>query len=121
MPPTLALSGVRSGLSVIGHRAAPEVVSTSGVYFALNDMDAQVANVLLVANRNDLGSTPQQSMDLYDNVATSYTGAKTITSAVRGQLRDPATRTARILKRSGQQFARGRKVHRRCWSVHFFN
>jgi hypothetical protein len=63
----LSLSSVRSGLSVIGHRTSPEVVSASGVYFALNDMDAQVANLLLVGNRDDLGSTRKQSMDRYES------------------------------------------------------
>ena len=62
----LALSGVRSSLSVIGNRTAPDVVNTSGVYFALNDMDAQVANILLVADAPNLGVTRQQSLDLYE-------------------------------------------------------
>jgi hypothetical protein len=36
------------------------------VYFAINDKDAQVANLLLVANGTDLGSSPKESLDLYE-------------------------------------------------------
>src|SRR3984957_6500185 len=61
----LAVAGVRSGLSVIGHRTAPEVVDSSGVYFALNDMDAQVANALLVGNQSGLGLTLAQTQAIY--------------------------------------------------------
>jgi hypothetical protein len=60
-----SLSSVRSGVAVIGHRTSPEVVSASGVYFALNDMDAQVANILLVADQN-LGGSRQDLVKLYE-------------------------------------------------------
>src|SRR5215472_17287857 len=35
-----------SGVQLIGHQAAPEVDATTSLYFHLNDMDAQVANLL---------------------------------------------------------------------------
>ncbi|MFD3405415.1 hypothetical protein ACFWUU_32325 [Kribbella sp. NPDC058693] len=63
----VAVSSVRSGWDRIGHQMAPQVVSTTGVTFALNDMDAQLANLLLVANRTDLGVTRQQSLELYES------------------------------------------------------
>ncbi len=63
----VAVGIVRSGWNQIGHQMAPQVVSTTGVTFALNDMDAQLANVLLVAYRSDLGVTRQQSLDLYES------------------------------------------------------
>jgi hypothetical protein len=43
----VAFSGVGGGLSSIGGTEAPEVSAATGLYFSLNDMDAQVANVLL--------------------------------------------------------------------------
>jgi hypothetical protein len=43
----VAFSGVSGGLSSIGGTEAPEVSAATGLYFSLNDMDAQVANVLL--------------------------------------------------------------------------
>jgi hypothetical protein len=42
-----AFSGVTGGLSAIGGTDAPEVTAATGLYFSLNDMDAQVANVML--------------------------------------------------------------------------
>ena len=36
------------GLRVIGHDAGPQVVATAGLYFGLSDMDAQIADVLVM-------------------------------------------------------------------------
>ena len=47
----------RAGLRETGDRDAPEVVATSDFYFALSDMDAQLANILLVGDEQDLGFT----------------------------------------------------------------
>src|SRR5689334_17556566 len=44
-------------LRVIGDQAAPVVAAAGDLYFALNDMDAQVANVLLVGSEQGLGFT----------------------------------------------------------------
>ncbi|MEV4802097.1 hypothetical protein AB0K18_18955 [Nonomuraea sp. NPDC049421] len=41
-------STAREGLRVIGRDAGPQVVATAGLYLALSDMDAQVANVLVM-------------------------------------------------------------------------
>ncbi|UBU15841.1 hypothetical protein [Nonomuraea gerenzanensis] len=41
-------SSAREGLRVIGRDAGPQVVATAGLYLALSDMDAQVANVLVM-------------------------------------------------------------------------
>ncbi|MFF0776386.1 hypothetical protein ACFYUK_46405 [Nonomuraea wenchangensis] len=43
-------SSARDGLQVIGRDAGPQVVATAGLYLALSDMDAQVANALLMGN-----------------------------------------------------------------------
>ncbi|MGN9837851.1 hypothetical protein ACTMTI_07005 [Nonomuraea sp. H19] len=43
-------SAARDGLQVIGHDAGPQVVATAGLYLALSDMDAQVANALVMGN-----------------------------------------------------------------------
>ena len=60
------VSGLRGGLRVIGSQNAPAVAAASDLYFALNDMDAQVANVLLVGDETDLGFTRQQALDIYE-------------------------------------------------------
>jgi hypothetical protein len=62
---TVEVGDQRDGLSTIGRHAAPEVVATSDLYFALNDMDAQLANVLLVGDQPDLGFTRAQALGIY--------------------------------------------------------
>lgn len=61
-----AASGTRAGLHRIGQQAGPQVVATSDLYFALNDMDAQVANVLLVGSDQHLGVGRAQALRIYD-------------------------------------------------------
>src|SRR5262249_7936880 len=56
----------RDGLRVIGEVAEPTVTAASDLYFALNDMDAQLANVLLVGDEPGLGFTRQQALDIYE-------------------------------------------------------
>jgi hypothetical protein len=56
----------QDGLVAIGHRAGPEAVATSDLSFGLSDMDAQVANVLLVGDQNNLGITRAQALRIYD-------------------------------------------------------
>ncbi|WP_428981534.1 hypothetical protein [Nonomuraea composti] len=48
----------REGLRVIGRDAGPQVVATAGLYLALSDMDAQVANVLVMGD-----AYPEQRRD----------------------------------------------------------
>ena len=43
-------SAANSGFDVIGRQAAPQVKVSSDLYFALSDLDAQAANVLLVGD-----------------------------------------------------------------------
>ena len=45
-----AAGAVRGGFDVIGQQAAPQVKVASDLYFALSDLDAQAANVLLVGD-----------------------------------------------------------------------
>jgi hypothetical protein len=62
----VALFGsISSGLGLIGNQAAPEVTASTNLYFHLNDMDAQVANVLLVGNATGLGLDRQQALAIY--------------------------------------------------------
>jgi hypothetical protein len=49
----------------IGNRDAPAVNSTTGLYFSLNDMDAQVANVLLVGGDTTLAADRAQDLEIY--------------------------------------------------------
>jgi hypothetical protein len=84
----VAVREARAGLDLVGHHSGPVVVSTSNLYFALADMDAQVANVLLVGSRTDLGVTRAGALDVYDKRRTEVDGYLQQTAAYAG--RDPA-------------------------------
>ena len=59
------LGQIRGDFQAIGQRDAPEADATTGVYFALNDMDAQVANVLLVGGDTALAANRTQDLATY--------------------------------------------------------
>jgi hypothetical protein len=63
---TAIFASVSSGVHLIGGQAAPEVRASTDLYFHLNDMDAQVANILLVGDRRDLGLTRQQAQATFE-------------------------------------------------------
>ena len=50
-----AVGDARTGLRVIGHGSGPQAASTADLYFALTDMDARVADVLLMSRELTLG------------------------------------------------------------------
>ncbi|WP_308250428.1 hypothetical protein, partial [Sphaerisporangium fuscum] len=62
----VAIGHARDGLNSIGHTAGPQVVATADLYFALSDMDAQVANLLLTGRQGGLGPGRQAMLDRYD-------------------------------------------------------
>lgn len=64
------LTTVRDGLAVIGGQAAPQVSATTDLYFAFSDLDAQLANVLLVGNDPALAANRKLAMDLYEQRRT---------------------------------------------------
>jgi hypothetical protein len=57
----------KSGLSVIGHQTAPVVEASTDLYLRLNDMDAQLANVLLVGDAKNLGFTRAQALGIFES------------------------------------------------------
>lgn len=63
---SVAIGNARQGLKVIGHGAGPQVVATSDLYYALSDMNAQVANVLLSDWSTDLGLARKQAIARYE-------------------------------------------------------
>jgi hypothetical protein len=60
----IAIGNARDGLRVIGHDAGPQVLATGDLYYALSDMDSQVANVLLTGREHNL-RTRQQALNRY--------------------------------------------------------
>jgi hypothetical protein len=68
---TAAIFGsVSSGVRLIGYQSEPEVLAITDLYFRLNDMDAQVANVLLVGRQSGLGVDRQQAQAIYEQDRT---------------------------------------------------
>src|SRR5258708_11258842 len=59
------LGQLRGDFQAIGQRDAPEAGATTGLYFALNDMHAQVANVLLVGGDSALAAGRAQDLATY--------------------------------------------------------
>ncbi|MBB6174812.1 hypothetical protein HNR23_004872 [Nocardiopsis mwathae] len=47
----LAIGQARDGMRIIGTEAGPKVMATSDLYYALSDMDTQVANMLLMSGQ----------------------------------------------------------------------
>jgi hypothetical protein len=60
-----AIGNARDGVQTIGHDAGPQVVATGTLFFALSDMDAQAANVLLIGKESGLGREREASKRRY--------------------------------------------------------
>ncbi|MCX4688582.1 hypothetical protein OG401_30525 [Kitasatospora purpeofusca] len=86
------LAGAREGTDAIGRRAAPQVVRSADLYFALNDMDAQAANLLLFGADPDFAGLRGQTLDTYElSRARADTDLQRVAEAVVG---DPAGQRA---------------------------
>jgi hypothetical protein len=67
----IAFGGVNNKFQSIGGRDAPEVDAATGLYFSLGDMDAQVANVLLVGGDPALAADRSQDLAIYAHDRTT--------------------------------------------------
>ncbi|MFE2724157.1 hypothetical protein [Kitasatospora sp. NPDC059327] len=86
------LAGAREGTDAIGRRAAPQVVRSADLYFALNDMDAQAANLLLFGADPDFANLRGQTLDTYERRrAQADSDLQRVAEAVVG---DPAGQRA---------------------------
>ena len=56
----------RDGFDVIDQQAAPQVRTTTDLYFALSDMDARAAAALLVGTAPDLDTLRQYALTVYE-------------------------------------------------------
>jgi len=61
----VAFGDAGGGLRSIGRQDAPLVRASTGLYFSVNDMDAQVGNVLLTGNAAALAGDRQQDLAIY--------------------------------------------------------
>ncbi|WP_354637228.1 hypothetical protein [Kitasatospora camelliae] len=60
------LTGARDGTDTIGHRSGPQAARAADLYFALNDMDAQAANLLLLGADPDYTALRRQTLETYE-------------------------------------------------------
>jgi len=89
--------GANSAWDGIGHRDAPRVTGADDLYFALNDMDAQAANLLLSSGGPHLAALPAQhaaAQKIYDGARHDIsTDLLTLGAAAQD---DPRTRATVI-------------------------
>ena len=86
----------------IGQRYAPEVSATTGLYFALNDMDAQVANLLLVGREPDLAADRSHDLAAYDSDQATADADLQQATVTEGSHPAPLARLRTVLDRLGQ-------------------
>ncbi len=88
----IAIGNARDGLRVIGHDAGPQVLATGDLYFALSDMDSQVAGILLTGREHSLGTSRQQALNRYtQDRATADRAAMQAAELSAGDPADQAT------------------------------
>lgn len=61
-----AASSMHEGLTVLGHRTAPQVATTEDLYRVLSDMDTQLANVLLVGDDPSLAQVRDTALRTFE-------------------------------------------------------
>jgi hypothetical protein len=61
-----AARDVHNGIDVIGHRTAPAISATEDLSFALSDMDAQLANIVLAGGDASLAQNKSDAATVFD-------------------------------------------------------
>ncbi len=97
----IAIGNARDGLRVIGHDAGPQVLATGDLYFALSDMDSQLASILLTGGGQSLGSGQQALTRYSQDRATADRAALQAAELSAGDPVDQAT-VRSVLDRLGQ-------------------
>ena len=87
----IAVGNARDGLRVIGHDAGPQVLATGDLYYALGDMDSQVASILLTGREPGPGAGQQELRSYSQDRATADRAALQAAELSAG---DPADQEA---------------------------
>ena len=96
------LGQLRGEFQAIGQQDAPEADATTGLYFALNDMDAQVANLLLVGGDTALAANRSHDLATYaSDRATADSDLEQATVAEAGNAA-AEQELSQVLNRIGQ-------------------
>ena len=88
------LDRARTGLDVLGRDAGPQAMATTDLYLSLADMDARIADVLLMGTDHGLGSGREEALQQYESSreqanrsllqAASLTGGGTVEDGAGG-------------------------------------
>ncbi|GIF19980.1 hypothetical protein BJ973_002115 [Actinoplanes tereljensis] len=62
---SLLMARVQQQVRIIGDEAAPQAATAADLYFALSDMDAQVARMVLTADRDELAGSQIDALGTY--------------------------------------------------------
>ena len=87
----IAVGNARDGLRIIGHDAGPQVLATGDLYYALGDMDAQLASILLTGREPSPGAGQQELRSYSQDRATADRAALQAAELSAG---DPADQEA---------------------------
>ncbi len=87
----IAIGNARDGLRVIGHDAGPQVLATGDLYYALGDLDSQVASILLTGREPSPGAGQQELRSYSQDRATADRAALQAAELSAG---DPADQAA---------------------------
>jgi hypothetical protein len=82
---TVTATDLHADVDTIGHRAASQASTTADLYFEVSEMDADVANALLVGRATDLGTTTAQATADYERHRVGVDGDLQTTVEVASQ------------------------------------
>jgi hypothetical protein len=98
----LGVQDARQGVQTIGHDAGPQVVATGDLYFALSDMDAQVADILLIGRDTALGIGKDESARRYERARSDAGSAAVQAAQLAGKDRDRKQTVQEVIDGLGQ-------------------
>ena len=87
----IAVGNARDGLRIIGHDAGPQVLATGNLYYALGDMDSQLASILLTGRESSPSAGQQELRSYSQDRATADRAALQAAELSAG---DPADQAA---------------------------
>ena len=99
---TFGSARLAGAFGAIGQRDAPGVSATTGLYFALNDMDAQVANLLLVGDDPGLAADRSHDLAAYSSDQATADADLQQATVTEGGHPAPLARFRTVLDRLGQ-------------------
>ncbi|MCP2337841.1 hypothetical protein [Actinomadura rupiterrae] len=99
---TLSIQDARQGVQTIGHDAGPQVVATGNLYFALSDMDAQIADILLIGREKSLGIGFEESMRRYERARSDAGSAAVQAAQLAGKDQDRRQTVQEVIDGLGQ-------------------